>query len=226
MNWNEFFFATLPYVALTVAVVVTIYRFRYRPLSITSLSSQLLEGNRLFWGSIPFHWGLSLILLVHLLALLVPEAILAWNGNPLRLYLLEISGFALGLWALVGSLILLIRRLSAGELRIYSSPVDVLVLILLIFQIVTGLWTATYRFGSTWGAAVLTPYLRSVLSFRPNPDLVAEMPLAVKLHIGGLYALLLVFPFSRLIHILTLPLGYLVRPWQIVIRLPKRQTVN
>ncbi len=224
MNWNQLLFGIFPYLALGVAVAVTAYRFRYRPMSITALSSQLLEGNRLYWGTVPFHWGVSIILLVHLLALLVPDAIFAWNGNPLRLYLLEISGFALGLWALVGAVLLLARRITVGEVRLFSTPMDLLVLILLTIQIFTGLWTATYHFGSSWGAAVFTPYLRSVLTLRANPDLVAELPLIIRLHALGFFVLLLVFPFSRLIHIITLPLGYLLRPWQIVIRL-KRDSI-
>ena len=221
MNWNEVFFVIFPYLTLSVAVAVTAYRFVYRPLSVTSMSSQLLEANRLFWGSVPFHWGLSIILLVHLLALAAPEAILAWNGSPVRLYALEISGFGLGLWAFAGALILLVRRITVREVQQGATAMDLAVLVLLLLQIGTGLWTATFRFGSSWGAAVLTPYLRSILFLRPNPGLIADFPLAVRLHVIGFFVLVLVFPFSRLVHIITLPLGYLLRPWQLVIRLPR-----
>ena len=96
MNWNLILFNIFPYMALIIAVVVTIYRSIYRPFTISSLSSQLLENKQLYWGSISFHWGIVLILLMHLLAVIFPKSLLLWNAQPLRLYLLEFSGLALG----------------------------------------------------------------------------------------------------------------------------------
>jgi nitrate reductase gamma subunit len=63
MTKNEMLFVVFPYVALAIAVVVSVTRWRLHPFSVSSLSSQLLESRRLYWGSVPFHWGLSLILL-------------------------------------------------------------------------------------------------------------------------------------------------------------------
>ena len=45
----------------------------------------------------------------------------------------------------------------------------------------------------------------------------APLPWVIKLHVINFFVLLAVFPFSRLVHIITYPLGYLIRPWQIVI---------
>ena len=73
MNWNTILFGIFPYIALTLAVVVTAYRMVYRPFSVSAQSSQLLEQKRLFYGSIAMHWGLVLVLLGHLLALLIPK---------------------------------------------------------------------------------------------------------------------------------------------------------
>ena len=97
MDWNQLLFVVFPYVSITLFIAVTIYRVKYRPFTISSLSSQLLEGKQLYWGSIPFHHGILWILLFHLIALLTPKALLLWNAVPIRLYLLEISGFILGL---------------------------------------------------------------------------------------------------------------------------------
>ena len=72
MNANEFLFAVVPYIVTVMAVVVTMVRFRKAQFTVSSLSSQLLESKKLYWGSIPFHWGLSIILLGHLTALIVP----------------------------------------------------------------------------------------------------------------------------------------------------------
>lgn len=39
----------------------------------------------------------------------------------------------------------------------------------------------------------------------------------MKLHAVGGFALLVLFPYTRLVHVVTYPLGYLWRPYQVVI---------
>ena len=82
MNFETFLFAVLPYLAIGLMITVTILRWRRHPFSVSSLSSQLLESRRLYWGSISFHWGLVLILLGHLAALIVPSGFELWNRVP------------------------------------------------------------------------------------------------------------------------------------------------
>lgn len=218
MNWNEILFVIFPYISLAICIVVSLYRALYRPFTISSLSSQLLERRKLYWGSISLHYGIILVLLGHLLALILPQSLLLWNAVPLRLYLLEITGLALGIWATVGILTLLWRRLSSGKVRVVTTPMDLLVLVLLLISGLSGILTATvYRFGSYWFTGVFTPYLWSILTFQPRVDLVAPLPWIIKLHVINFFVLLVAFPFSRLVHIVTYPLGYLRRPWQIVV---------
>lgn len=218
MNWNVLLFSIFPYIALTLAVVVTAYRMVYRPFSVSAQSSQLLEQKRLFFGSVAMHWGLVLVLLGHLLALLIPKGLLLWNAVPLRLYLLEITGLGLGLWALLGTWVLFTRRLSVARVRAASTPMDYLVLVVILVSALSGVLTALfYRFGSFWFPAVMTPYLWSVLTLQPRPELIADLPFWTQLHVFNFWVFLAVFPFSRLVHIITVPLGYVLRPWQIVI---------
>lgn len=218
MNWNALLFGIFPYIALTLAVVVTAYRMVYRPFSVSAQSSQLLEQKRLFYGSIAMHWGLVLVLLGHLLALLVPKGLLLWNAVPLRLYLLEVTGLGLGLWALVGAWVLFTRRLSVARVRAASTSMDYLVLVVILVSALSGLLTALlYRYGSFWFPAVMTPYLWSILTLQPRPELLADLPFWIQLHVFNFWVFLAVFPFSRLVHIITIPLGYVFRPWQIVI---------
>ena len=225
MNWNNLFFLIFPYLAIILALVVTVYRSIFRPFTISSLSSQLLERRRLFWGAISFHYGIIYILLGHLLALVFPEGLLLWNAVPLRLYLLEFTGIAMGVWALVGLLILIWRRIGNARIRAVSSSMDYVVLILLLVSVLTGVIVATtYRFGSYWFTGIFTPYLWSILTLQPRPELVAPLPWVIKLHVINFFVLLALFPFSRLVHIITYPLGYLLRPWQIVIW--ARQRIN
>lgn len=226
MDWNTLFFVILPYVALALAIVVAIYRSVYRPFSISALSSQLLERRQLFWGSIPFHWGITIILTGHLVAIFIPRSITLWNAQPLRLYLLELTGIALGIWATIGLVILIWRRITVGRVRVVSTPMDYVVLALLLVSLVTGVIIATvYRWGSFWFTGVFTPYIWGILTFRPSAAAIAPLPFVIKLHVFNFYLLAVAFAFSRLIHILTWPLGYLLRPWQVVIanRRPERE---
>ena len=225
MNWNVLLFEIFPYVALALAVAVTAYRYAYRPFSVSALSSQLLERRLLFWGSIPFHWGITIILTIHLIAWLFPGSILAWDASPLRLYLLEVSGFALGLWTLLGILVLLWRRLTVAKVRATATVMDYAVLLLVLVSVATGAYTAfAYRYGTAWFAGAMSPYLASIFILRPRPELVADFPFAFQWHVFNFWLLVAVFPFSRLIHIITIPLGYVFRPWQIVIWVRRRFT--
>jgi nitrate reductase gamma subunit len=218
MSLDNLLFMIFPYVSIAIAILVSLYRTIYRPFTISSLSSQLLERKKLYWGSLSFHWGIVIILLGHLLALLVPRALILWNKIPLRLYLLELSGLALGLWSLVGLVVLLYRRISTRRLWPVTTRMDWVVLILLLVSVVSGVLVATvYRFGSFWFTGIFTPYLLSIITLQPRPELVAPLPWLIKLHVFNFFLLLGIFPFSRLVHIVTLPLGYILRPWQIII---------
>ena len=76
---DKFLFVGFPYIAFSLALVVGILRFIWRPFSYSSLSSQFLENKQLFWGSGLWHWGILWVLLGHLGAFLTPRQILARN---------------------------------------------------------------------------------------------------------------------------------------------------
>jgi nitrate reductase gamma subunit len=222
MDWNTLLFLIFPYVALSIAIVVTIYRSIYRPFSISSLSSQLLERRLLYWGSIPFHWGITIILTFHLIAIFIPQSIIVWNAEPLRLYILEISGLALGLLATFGLIVLIVRRVSVARIRAVSTPMDYVVVLLLFVSLATGVTIASYyRWGSYWFTGIFTPYVIGILTFHPDAAPLASLPFMIKLHVFNFFLLALAFSFSRLVHIITWPIGYLWRPWQIIIALRK-----
>ena len=211
-------FVAFPYVAVLLAVVVSVYRFRSDRYSFSTLSSQFLEGRRLFWGSAPFHYGLLLVLLGHLIAIVLPSTVVWFNGVPVRLYALEITGLALGILALLGLLALIYRRAVTTRIRAVTSPMDVVLLLLLLTQIGTGLYVAIFaRWGSAWFVHTATPYLWSLAKLSPEPQLVAALPLVVKLHILNAWALIAIVPFTRLVHFLIVPIGYLWRPYQVVV---------
>lgn len=205
----------LPYTALVLFFVGTIYRYKFKKFQVSSLSSQFLETKQLFWGSVPFHWGILFIFFGHLIAFSFPSGVLAWNSQPVRLLILEITGFIFGISMLVGLINLFIRRYTQPRLRPVTNKMDLVIYILLIFQTFMGLWIAyNFRWGSSWFSTILTPYLYSIFTLHPDISAVEVLPWAVKLHIIGAYCIIGVIAFSRLIHFLVLPLNYLWRPYQ------------
>lgn len=215
---NNFFLIGLPYAALLIFVVGTIWRYRATKFKFSSLSSQFLEGKDLFWGSVPFHWGMLILFLGHLSAFLIPRGVLAWNSHPVRLLVIEIAAFIFALAVLVGLVRLIIRRLSNDRLLVVSNKMDFVIQAVLLIQVLTGLWIAyNFRWGSSWFATVLSPYLWSILTLQPDTSAVAVMPWPIRMHIVGAFVIVLLIPFSRLVHFLVVPISYLWRPYQQVI---------
>lgn len=206
-----------PYVAITLAIVVALYRRASDQYTYSSLSSQFLESKKLFYGSIPWHYGIVTILIGHIIGFLIPRGVLAWNGVPVRLYILEVVALSLGFMALFGLIVAIIRRMSDARVMVVTSKMDVLLLLLLLLQAFTGVYTAIfYRWGSSWYAAAAAPYLWSIVTFSPNVNYVSGLPIITKIHIINAWVLFAIFPFSRLIHLVSLPIGYLTRPYQVV----------
>jgi nitrate reductase gamma subunit len=225
--FNNFFFIALPYIAIVVFLIGTVYNYRVNKFKISSLSSEFLEGKQLFWGSVPFHWGLLFLFFGHLIAFLIPNAVIAWNSEPVRLVILELTAFIFGLSMLVGLINLLIRRWSNNRIKVVTTKMDIVVEVLILAQVLLGLWVAyEYRWGSSWFAASLTPYLWSVFKLNPSIDVVSAMPIWIKFHIIGAYLIILLFPFSRLMHSLVAPIDYLWRPYQRVMWNWNRKTIR
>lgn len=216
---NAFFFIAVPYVAIVLAVVGGAYRFYARRFSYSSLSSQLLENRRLFWGSVSWHYGISLILLAHLFAGLFPGAAAFLLGGRIRLMVLEFTGMALALYALFGIVILIIRRLPTDSLvRRVTSRMDGVLLFFLLVQVATGFSIALlYRWGGLWYLKTAVPWFWSLVRLQPDFSTVAFLPGFVRFHFVFGFVVILLFPFSRLVHIVKFPLHYLWRPYQVVI---------
>lgn len=216
---NLLLYVVLPYAALAIFLIGSIYRYMNKGFTVSSISSQFLEGKKLFWGSQPFHWGLLFLFFGHLIAFLFPRAIIAWNGEPVRLLILEVSSFAFGLSAFLGIMLLIYRRLTSPRIQIVTTKMDVVVYLVLITQIVSGLLIAYHsRWGSSWFAAFLSPYIRSIFVFDPQIDAISSVnSLALKVHVISAFALIGLIPFTRFIHFLVYPVDYLWRSYQQVI---------
>ncbi len=211
-------FAAFPYVAVVLAVVVAIYRYSSDRYSYSSFSSQFLENRTLFWGSVPWHFGIITILLAHLAALLFPGVWAGLIADPSRLYVLEVIGLALALAATAALVLLFIRRLFNRRIFVVSSTMDWVLLLVLVTQMALGFWVALFfRWGSDWYLHTAVPWLQSLATLDPETQFVTSLPWVVKLHMLGGFVIIALFPFTRLVHIVTFPVTYLWRPYQVVI---------
>lgn len=215
---DQLLFVALPYAAVLIAVVMTVYRYRNNRFSYSSLSSQLLENNVLSWASVAWHYAIVLILLAHVLATAFPGAWAALLGGQFRLYVIEITGMGLALLAIVGVVLFIWRRLTRPRVRVVTSIGDWVLLVMLLVQVVLGFVTASaYRWGALWYLHTAAPWLESLVRLDPDPSTVAMLPWLVKLHFVGGFVLIAMVPFTRLVHALVIPVEYLWRPYRVIV---------
>lgn len=218
-------FGALPYAALAVFLIGSIYRYTKSGFQVSSLSSQFLEGRQLFFGSQFFHWGMVMLFLGHLIGFLIPSAVMAWNGSPVRLLVLEFSAFGFAISSLIGLALLIKRRATTKRIQMVSNKMDYVVYLVLLVQIISGIGIAYFgRWGSNWFASVMSPYLYSVFAFNPNVDVIAQLStsnamalLMVKTHIASAFLIIGIIPFTRFVHFLVAPIDYIWRKYQLVI---------
>lgn len=207
----------LPYASLALFAGGHVWRYRKDKLGWTSRSTQILESRLLAFGSNLFHWGAIAVILGHVLGILVPESATSSIGISESLYhhLAGIGGGIAGVVCLIGLLILIYRRAAVARIRVTTSAADVAVYALLAILIVLGVIEAVgYNvFGSGYNyRSSVGPWFRS-LFHDPKPDLVSSAPVVYQLHAAIPWVLYALWPFSRLVHVWSIPFQYLGRPY-------------
>ena len=215
---DAFLFVGLPYIALVVCVVGCIWRARQNRFSMSARSSQFLEDRQLLFGSTPWHIGIGVVLLGHIIAGLLPRvwsSILTVSG---ALFVIETVGVACSILALVGLGVLIFRRITSARVQAVTTGMDLVVVGLLFLQVLVGLLSAiNYRYGSAWSTGTVVPYFWGLVTLNPDMTYVTGFPVLFKLHLVGAWLLILLVPFTRLMHVLAVPVQYLWRAPQLVI---------
>ncbi|MEV4475178.1 respiratory nitrate reductase subunit gamma [Nonomuraea sp. NPDC049504] len=208
----------LPYVALTVFVLGHVWRYRYDKFGWTTRSSQLYESRLLRVGSPLFHFGILVVALGHVGGLVIPKS---WTeavgiGEGLYHLLAVVLGTIAGVATVGGLAILIYRRRTVGPVFTATTRNDKLMYAVLALTIALGL-AATVLANITGGGydyrTTVSPWFRSIFSFQPRPELMAGVPLLFQLHALSALVLFGIWPFTRLVHMLTAPVGYLTRPY-------------
>ncbi|MBN8520284.1 MAG: respiratory nitrate reductase subunit gamma [Alphaproteobacteria bacterium] len=218
---DYFLFQIFPYIAIIVFLLGSILRFDRDPYSWRSKSSQLLRRKQLIIGSILFHLGILVILAGHAVGLLTPIAVfdaLGISHGAKQILAITAGGIA-GVFCFIGLLMLLHRRLFDPRIRINSSFADIMVLVLLLAQLTLGMLTIPVSMHHLDGHEMVKfmEWAQHIVTFRGGAyAYIADVALVFKAHITlGLF-LLVIFPFTRLVHALSAPVGYVFRPYQIV----------
>jgi nitrate reductase gamma subunit len=220
---NFFLFQILPYLSLSVCILGCMLRFDRDPYSWRSKSSQLLRRKQLMVGSVFFHVGILIVLAGHAVGLLTPIAVFDALGIPhgAKQVLAIVVGGVAGVFCLIGLLMLLHRRLFDPRIRATSSVADIAVLFLLLAQLLLGLCTIPVSMGHLDGHEMVKfmEWAQHILTFRAGAaDFIADVHPIFKMHLTLGMLLFIAFPFTRLVHALSAPIGFVFRPWQIVRR--------
>ncbi len=220
---NQLAFGWYPYLAVTVLVVGSILRFDSNQYSWRSQSSQFLRRKQMMLGSNLFHMGILVLLAGHFVGLLTPinvfDALGVSHGFK-QTAALVVGGIA-GVAAFVGCSLLLHRRLFDPRIRRSSSIGDILVLVLIWSQLVLGILTTWWTIEHLDGSEMVRfmSWANGILTLDPAaPDQIREVALVYKLHIILGLTLFLITPFTRLVHIWSAPIGFLIRPGYQIVR--------
>lgn len=215
MIWN-ILFTILPYISFLLFILGLVYAFK-TPYNITSRSTSFFGITTSFWGSVLWHYGIIFVLIGHILGVIIPGFIMNLTSNINWLYIIESSAFGLGFTALIGLSILLYRRLFNVYVKTNTNFFDYAIVILLLFQIITGLYISVeYRWGINWYASSISSYFWSVIVFSPKSEIMSDFQLLIKLHAVNMFILISILPYTKLIHIVTAPIKYLFRKANIV----------
>jgi nitrate reductase gamma subunit len=223
MDLHQLLFGVYPYMALSVFFIGSLIRFDREQYTWKADSSQLLAKKDLRLGSNLFHIGILALFFGHFVGLLTPHSVfLALGVSDMAHQSIAIGAGALfGTLCMMGGVILWRRRMYNPRVRATSRVMDIFILDWLLVTLAIGLTTIPVSIthalrGDAQTMVLLAEWAQSVISLQPSPELLREVGFIYKAHLFFGLSVFLLFPFTRLVHVWSIPLGYLARPYQIV----------
>ncbi len=221
-DMNHLLFGLYPYFAFVVFVVGSMIRYDREQYTWKASSSQLLEKKQLRKGSIPFHIGVIAILAGHFVGLLTPHEV--WHILGVSAAFKQVVAMAVGgLFGIIcfyGLTILILRRLTNERVRASSSTMDITILLMLYAQLILGLISIVVSSGHMDGEEMLKlmSWAQNIVTLNSGvaAESISGVHIIFKLHVLLGMTLFLVFPFSRLVHIWSVPVKYFARNYQVV----------
>ncbi len=208
---NLFFWVVFPYIAITIFFIGNAFRFFAYPYTWRSKSSEILEKKTLRPASLLFHYGIIFAFFGHIIGIVIPKSWTEEMGISEHTYhfLALYAGTAAGLMVVAGLTLFIYRRLTNPRLKTITTTMDWVTLFLLLA--ITALGVINTIFIQYDYRDTVAPWFRGLWVFTPNYTLMADVPFLLKLHIFLVFVLTAIFPFTRLVHILSIPLSYIFR---------------
>lgn len=229
---DYFLWVAFPYIALTIFVLGHIYRYNHDQFGWSAKSSEFLSKDSLLkWGSSLFHWGIIFVFFGHVAGILVPKGFYETLGISDDLYhfgAIWLGGGA-GVATVIGGLLLFIRRVSNKRIVQNGSKTDLSILILLGIVALAG-FASTVGYTATGGTydyrEAIGPWFRGLLTFRVMPEYMAGSPLGFQIHVFSAFLLFAVWPFTRLVHVFSLPLEYIRRKYIVYRKISPKKALH
>lgn len=220
---NHLVFGIYPYIALATLAVGSVIRYDREPYSWRAGSSQLLRRKQLIWGSILFHVGVLFIFVGHLVGLLTPIAVFDALGvsHTAKQLLAMIAGGVAGVMAIIGATLLIHRRFFDPRVRAASAFSDNMIILLLWVQLALGLATIPISAGHLDGHEMVKfmNWAQGIFTFQGDASsYVLDAAPIFKAHLFLGLTILLLFPFTRLVHMLSAPVRYIWRGGYQIVR--------
>ncbi len=217
---NVVLWVIVPYVCCAVFVVGHYWRYRYDKFGWTTRSSQLYERRLLRWGSPLFHFGLLGVVVGHIVGLVVPQS---WTdalgiSNDAYHAVALTGGIVFGLMTVAGLTILVYRRRTVGPVFTATTVMDKVMYVFLGVVIALGMWntiiSGLLHYGGEYNYREgVSLWFRGIWTLHPDPDLMAAAPLGFQIHALVATLLFALWPFTRLVHVFSAPVGYVTRPY-------------
>ncbi|WP_031547243.1 respiratory nitrate reductase subunit gamma [Salinicoccus luteus] len=215
---DQFLWVIFPYLCVAVFVVGHIWRYRIDQFGWTAKSSEFIEKKQLMVGSILFHFSVIPVFFGHVVGLLIPARWLEAVGVTEHLYHLGavyVGGF-FGIVMLLGMIILTFRRITKRSVRRLSSASDIMVNFLLLFITFIGVYATLVTNAVVTDfdyRASISVWLRGLLIFSPDANLMTDVPLTFKIHVITGFLIFALWPATRLVHAWSLPFNYVGRSY-------------
>ncbi|WP_336831569.1 respiratory nitrate reductase subunit gamma [Staphylococcus pseudoxylosus] len=216
--FNQFLWVIMPYLCIAIFFLGHLARFKFDKFSWTAKSSEFIEKKQLKWGSLMFHLGIIPVAMGHIVGLLIPASWLTAVGVSDHLYHIGAVyiGSIFGIITLIGMFLLTARRITKKNIRRLSSASDIIVNFLLLAIVCMGCY-ATLVTNATIPSfdyrETISVWFRQLFIFSPDADLMLQVPLAFKTHILLGFIIMAFWPFTRLVHVWSVPLTYTSRSY-------------
>ena len=219
---NQFFFGIYPYIAITVFFLGSLLRYDRDQYTWKASSSQLLRKKDMRLGSNLFHIGIIALFFGHLMGLLTPHwAYHFMMSAGTKQIVAMTAGGIFGLTCLVGMILLIRRRMLDARIKATSQPTDLPILLILFVQLVLGLLTIPFSAQHLDGSSMLAlaSWAQHVVTFQGDAaSFVVGEAFIFKIHLVLGLTIFLVFPFTRLVHVWSVPIQYLTRSGYQIVR--------